>query len=338
MDDNNVNELDFSAPIAERCLNLLNSLMSFGYVDSDDVIVQSICKKLPCRRAAIFRSYPEPALYSYPDPIIDFDFSSADDLIAELHQLSTFDILEPKPGSILAEFSKQILMSAPYVYVTDGPFCRGKDCFLVDWNRETQFSKLEQDTLKSAGTLLSLSTQAKYRTKSEEDNLTGFLQKTHFERLANAAIEIAYSTNSALSYAVCDIDNLKQINTTYSCRDGDLAILHIAKILDKCLPKNLIRGRIGGNCFAFVALNFDEAELLRVLQIVLIEVGKKQFIGGNDASLQVTFSAGIASLSKQLDDPHSLRGKDDLHSLFGRAERGLTIAKQRGKNRVEIAP
>ena len=118
-----------------------------------------------------------------------------------------------------------------------------------------------------------------------------------------------------------DIDHFKKINDSYGHAAGDEVLHWFANQCSVVIRQKLdLLGRFGGDEFAVI---YPEADLASALGAA--ERLRSQIIGHpiqyNDTELQITFSAGIASLP--LDE------EIGLDQLVERADKALYCAKEK---------
>ena len=122
-----------------------------------------------------------------------------------------------------------------------------------------------------------------------------------------------------------DIDNLKEINDSYSWEAGDRVLKNIAELLKENVRKIDAVGRLAGGEFVVALVGADEevthqkAEEIRQLLLKKIKIR-------SDNDFKITASLGVASL-------HQSRAAT-LSQLVERAERAMIAAKEKGKNTV----
>jgi diguanylate cyclase len=133
-------------------------------------------------------------------------------------------------------------------------------------------------------------------------------------------------SRTAVSVALLDIDNFKQLNDSLGHKAGDRALVHLTKVIKESLRPADSVGRYGGEEFLIVLPDTDLKNAIETLQRLQRDLTKKFFLHNNERIL-VTFSAGVA-----------LRGEnEDSEDLVGRADKAMYKAKQTGKNRVVAA-
>ncbi|BCK86753.1 hypothetical protein MIZ01_0519 [Sideroxyarcus emersonii] len=159
-----------------------------------------------------------------------------------------------------------------------------------------------------------------------EDQLTGALNRRGLDETLDRELKRSDRSRTAVSVALLDIDNFKQLNDTLGHQAGDHALVHLTKVIKETLRPADTVGRYGGEEFLIVLPDTDLQAGIEALQRLQRDLTKKFFLHNNERIL-VTFSAGVA-----------LRGEnEDAEDLIGRADKAMYKAKQTGKNRVVAA-
>ncbi len=159
-----------------------------------------------------------------------------------------------------------------------------------------------------------------------EDQLTGALNRRGLDETIERELKRADRSRTAVSVALLDIDNFKQLNDSIGHQAGDRALKHLTQVIKETLRPADSVGRYGGEEFLIVLPDTDLKAAIEALQRLQRDLTKKFFLHNNERIL-VTFSAGVA-----------LRGEnEDAEDLVGRADKAMYKAKQTGKNRVVAA-
>ncbi|OIR15873.1 response regulator PleD [mine drainage metagenome] len=159
-----------------------------------------------------------------------------------------------------------------------------------------------------------------------EDQLTGALNRRGLDETIEREIKRAERGKSAVSVALLDIDNFKQLNDSLGHQAGDRALKHLTQVIKETLRPADSIGRYGGEEFLIVLPDTDLAAGIEAMQRLQRDLTKKFFLHNNERIL-VTFSAGVALR----------RENEDNEDLVGRADKAMYKAKQTGKNRVVAA-
>jgi diguanylate cyclase (GGDEF)-like protein len=129
------------------------------------------------------------------------------------------------------------------------------------------------------------------------------------------------------SVAIADIDDFKCINDRYGHDAGDAALSHVATMLEGLAGKGWLVARIGGEEFLLAApapTSADRfAEQIEAMREGLAATALITPAGPHT----ITASFGLAEW--HADEP--------LERLLARADRALYLAKETGRNRIEVA-
>ncbi|SHH23110.1 sensor domain-containing diguanylate cyclase [Massilia sp. CF038] len=124
-----------------------------------------------------------------------------------------------------------------------------------------------------------------------------------------------------------DLDYFKNINDHYGHPTGDEVLKHFAGVLQLELRKVDSVGRIGGEEFVILLCGADLEDATRFAERVRQRLHSDPMPFG-DTCLPVTVSIGVAAM---LSEDHC------ADNALSRADAALYRAKQRGRNRVEVA-
>lgn len=182
-------------------------------------------------------------------------------------------------------------------------------------------------TIAFAFLLLSMTkerTEMRHRIAALIDPLTGLPNRRAFMIDAEATIAGRVSRSAPIAVLLADLDRFKAINDVYGHAIGDRVLTVFAASLHRCLGANDLAGRIGGEEFAILLPEKDEAAALALaerIRVVFADAAAE--IGGH--AVAATVSIGVAA---------SRIGGHDLDGLLGRADGALYQAKEAGRNRV----
>ena len=159
------------------------------------------------------------------------------------------------------------------------------------------------------------------------DGLTGLYNRRHFMELAHREFSRAKRYKVSMSLIMFDVDHFKRINDQYGHEAGDEVLISLAQTGCQALRNFDILGRLGGEEFAVVLPESDEAIARTVAERLCFAI-EQQPIATSHGDIRVTVSLGICAFGRS--DVHSV---DDMLRI---ADRGLYIAKKNGRNRVEM--
>jgi diguanylate cyclase len=155
------------------------------------------------------------------------------------------------------------------------------------------------------------------------DYLTGIANRRASATVLQNALEHARQVGTVVSVILLDIDHFKLINDTFGHDIGDQVLIQLPIILHEHLRASDTLGRWGGEEFVVVTSETDAAAAAHMAERLRVQFASYPFaqVGHRSASF------GVAT---------SISG-DTPESLMKRADQALYLAKQGGRNRVEVA-
>lgn len=161
---------------------------------------------------------------------------------------------------------------------------------------------------------------------ARRDALTGALTRSALEDVA--ADELARSRRHGLplSLLLLDIDHFKMVNDQHGHAAGDTALRQFAAAVRRCLRREDVFGRLGGEEFCALLPSTAVAGAAQLAERIRQSVANLAVeAGGHRLSLKV--SIGVASLGEH-------GGSWD--ELVNQADRAMYAAKRGGRNRVIV--
>jgi diguanylate cyclase (GGDEF)-like protein/PAS domain S-box-containing protein len=158
------------------------------------------------------------------------------------------------------------------------------------------------------------------------DGLTGIFNRRHFFELSEAELDRARRHDSPVSLILFDLDHFKEINDTYGHQCGDEVLRAVAEAGNEKLRSFDLFGRYGGEEFAVLLPEVDPEGALAIAERLRRGIAAvEEDLGG----IGVTASFGVASMLST--------GSLAFDDLLRLADEALYRAKQRGRDRVELA-
>jgi diguanylate cyclase (GGDEF)-like protein len=156
------------------------------------------------------------------------------------------------------------------------------------------------------------------------DALTGIHNRRFFYDSGEVLVANAQRNHLTLTAAMIDMDFFKEINDTYGHAGGDIVLKRIANLIQKTSRQTDIVARLGGEEFAILAVNMDQARTYEYFDKLRTAIEAEElFFQGK--RVPVTASIGVC------------HGEGtDLAAIMRRADRALYKAKENGRNCVEI--
>ena len=158
---------------------------------------------------------------------------------------------------------------------------------------------------------------------SQTDALSGLYNRRYMNKKLEEEIMKYQRYGTPFSLLLLDIDYFKKINDTFGHDKGDLVIKKISSLIQKNIRNTDICARWGGEEFLILASNSDLSGAVKLANNL------KDLIENSDFEInnKVTVSIGVSSMNKHLEE----------ESLLKLVDNALYKAKEKGRNRVEIA-
>lgn len=169
---------------------------------------------------------------------------------------------------------------------------------------------------------------AQIREESHIDALTGISNRKAFDAALEETIHKARQEKSIFSILIADVDHFKHVNDNYGHLIGDKVLRFVASTLKWTVKGKDFVARFGGEEFAVILQNTDVTGAYAVAEQIrrAIGAGKIKDLNSQKMLDQVTISLGIAQFNSS----------DLPNDLLQRADQALYLAKENGRNRVEI--
>ncbi len=162
---------------------------------------------------------------------------------------------------------------------------------------------------------------------STKDELTGLHNRRYFMEFAEREFSGTARYGHSLSLLMLDIDHFKGINDSYGHLAGDVVLRHTAGLLKDSIRKYDAACRYGGEEFAVIMPNTGLKDA-RTFCERLRKEAEETAVRYEDKKIFFTVSIGLAQFDPEID-------KSIVH-LIKRADEGLYVAKEQGRNRVVV--
>jgi len=168
--------------------------------------------------------------------------------------------------------------------------------------------------------------EEKLRIMANRDALTKVYNRRRFLEFLEMEVKKVKRTNKALCLMILDIDKFKNINDQFGHAVGDQVLCHFTTVVSSGIREIDVFGRLGGEEFGVILPETSREEALVVAERLRSMVEKQGLISAM-GNINITVSIGIAEL----------RAGESGERLIARADAAMYVAKQNGRNRVEIA-
>lgn len=160
------------------------------------------------------------------------------------------------------------------------------------------------------------------RTVARTDALTGLPNRRGIEE------QMAMVGVPGGALVACDLDRFKSLNDALGHSAGDAALVHFAGILKELVRGSDTAARVGGEEFHVWAPGASLERGAEIAERIRTRLAESPFTWLK-AGWPLTASFGVAGVPATTTS---------VHNLPVQADAALYVAKQRGRNRVEVAP
>ncbi|MGB1240000.1 MAG: GGDEF domain-containing protein, partial [Pseudomonadales bacterium] len=167
------------------------------------------------------------------------------------------------------------------------------------------------------------------RKSARTDALTNIGNRLQFNEDLGYAINASMRLETPMTLVILDIDFFKQYNDMLGHPEGDKCLQKVATLFEKHCQRAVDSvARIGGEEFAFILTGSSLKQAATFIARVQAELNTQAIMHpGSKISSYVTVSAGIAQCER-----------DDVESLYKKADHALYRAKKAGRNCCISAP
>ncbi|WP_244109830.1 sensor domain-containing diguanylate cyclase [Burkholderia arboris] len=168
--------------------------------------------------------------------------------------------------------------------------------------------------------------EAELHRMATTDHLTQLSNRHAFMRQSEAALHDMRATGLPAAVLMLDLDHFKALNDRWGHPLGDRALRHFARLLLAETAPGCVVGRVGGEEFAIVLPRSDPDMALAFARRVQQRAMQARLMH-EDQPVELTVSIGI----------DAMRASDfGAYQSLSRADQALYLAKERGRNRIEV--
>ena len=168
--------------------------------------------------------------------------------------------------------------------------------------------------------------EIKLESIAKYDQLTGLVNRSHFEKLVGASLEANRSVLEDNILLYLDLDQFKLVNDICGHDVGDSLLKKITVILKSFLDESAILARLGGDEFGILLnhTNFDNA--LEVADTIRCGIEDFRFTH-NGRHFVLGVSIGVVTLDESIEN---------FSQALSLADTACFTAKEQGRNRVHV--
>ena len=163
------------------------------------------------------------------------------------------------------------------------------------------------------------------RGEADLDHLTGLANRRRFRVALSREVERWRRYGVPCALLLLDIDHLKKINDTLGHPAGDLVIREVAETLIRASRDNDTAARLGGEEFALLLAGIDDAKAESAANRLRVILAEQPIEGVGNISVSIGVAACPAHANSE-------------RTLYAASDEALYVAKNKGRNRVAVAP
>src|SRR5574340_869900 len=156
------------------------------------------------------------------------------------------------------------------------------------------------------------------------DSLTGFPNRRYAMERISQEWNAATRSRRPLACMVIDVDDFKQINDSHGHDVGDTFLQQAAAAIRRGLRAHDVICRTGGDEFLVICPDTDLPSAINCAERVR-QVARATLVRSGALHLRATLSVGVAVRDDEMED---------AEALVKRADQGVYLAKQQGRDRV----
>lgn len=168
------------------------------------------------------------------------------------------------------------------------------------------------------------------RTLATHDELTGLANRRNLNEVLAKEWARAIRSDQPLALAMIDIDHFKRYNDQYGHQAGDKCLNRVARTIElNARRSGDLAARYGGEEFLLILPDADVTVAQHLAEDVRKSIETLNLPHVGSPSGRVTISVGIAALGNA--------AYKDAESLLRAADQALYLAKDLGRNQVQVA-
>jgi diguanylate cyclase (GGDEF)-like protein len=203
----------------------------------------------------------------------------------------------------------------------------------TDQSKDRPVTDAQERTIKTltehlALAVANLNLRETLRTQAIRDPLTGLFNRRYMEESLDREFRRALRKDSPLAILMCDIDHFKRLNDSYGHEAGDAVLRELARIFQAQLRAEDIASRYGGEEFVLILPESDIVAAAECAERLRHAVRAMQIQHYGQTIKEISLSVGLVCFPQH---------GDTVDTLMRAADAALYLAKENGRDRVEIA-
>ena len=178
-------------------------------------------------------------------------------------------------------------------------------------------------------------TQEQFKLLSLVDLLTRTKNRRYFIQSLTKEIARASRSGEALSCLFLDLDHFKLVNDTHGHLTGDRALQSVATTIMPLLRQSDVLARFGGEEFTIMLPTTNQSHACEIAERIRSEISQISIVDDHDQAFSITVSIGVSTWQPKPSDNLTL--EEAQNYLISQADKGVYLAKEKGRNCVQVA-
>jgi len=166
------------------------------------------------------------------------------------------------------------------------------------------------------------------------DSLTGLCNRRYVTEQLEREVSHAMRYGVECSLAILDLDHFKQVNDVHGHLSGDLVLKYVAGLLQKSVRTSDVLGRWGGEEFLVLLPHTSAENATQAVEKWLKDLKSKAVELLDGTHLEISFSAGVASLPRRSGNQHYHDVNECVDAFLELVDQRLYEAKDQGRSCV----
>jgi len=176
--------------------------------------------------------------------------------------------------------------------------------------------------------------QEQFKLLSLVDLLTKTKNRRYFIQSLTKEVARASRSKTPISCLFLDLDHFKRVNDKHGHLTGDRALQSVANCIMPLLRTSDVLARFGGEEFTIMLPDTNEAQALEIAERIRIKISEISI--KDDRAQSFTVSVSIGASTWQPDQNKPLTFEQAQNYLISKADQGVYLAKERGRNCVQV--
>ena len=174
---------------------------------------------------------------------------------------------------------------------------------------------------------------AQARRQAERDPVTGLLNHRAIHQQLGLRLAEALEQGQSLGIVAIDMDDFKLINDAHGHAAGDMALRHVAALLERCVRAGDLVARLGGDEFLVILQDATLQRSTAVVERIEALIRERPLYIEGTGAVPLGLSCGIALAPNDATEPHTLVTLADtrLYAVKRAGGRGEEIGARAGR-------